>query len=77
MLRADQTMPEKTDAITAQKIKNQIISLNDKFILLATNNAVCSRWCNWEIGIADTFKLSAQKIALLPLADNRGKWDGN
>lgn len=74
---ADKTMPEKTDGVTAQKIKNQIISINDKFILLATNNAVASKWCNWEVGIADPFKLPNKKMALLPLADNSGTWNGN
>lgn len=74
---ADQTMPEKTNGITAQKIKNQIIHLNDKFILLATNSAVSSKWCNWEVGIADSFKLSKDKIAILPLADNNRYWTGN
>lgn len=74
---ADQTMPERTNGVTAQNIKNQIITLNDKFILLATNNAVSSKWCNWEVGIADTYKLSKDKIAILPLADNNGHWTGN
>lgn len=74
---ADQTMPESTNGVTAQKIKNQIITGNDKFILLATNNAVSSKWCNWEVGIADPFKLLNKKIALLPLADNSGTWNGN
>jgi hypothetical protein len=74
---ADETMPEKTDATTAQKIKYQIISGNDKFVLLATNNAVASKWCNWEVGIADPFKLPNKKIALLPLAENSGTWNGN
>jgi len=74
---ADQTMPERTDGVTAKKIKNQIITLNDKFILLATNNAVSSKWCNWEVGIADTYKLPKDKIAILPLADNNRHWIGN
>lgn len=74
---ADKTMPEKTDGETAQKIKYQIISANDKFVLLATNNAVASKWCNWEVGIADPFKLPHNKIALLPLAENSGAWNGN
>lgn len=74
---ADQTMPERTNGVTAQKIKNQIITLNDKFILLATNNAVSSKWCNWEVGIADTYKLPKDKIAILPLADNDRHWTGN
>jgi hypothetical protein len=74
---ADKTMPESTNGITAQKIKNQIISINDKFVLLATEKAVASKWCNWEVGIADPFKLPSKKIALLPLADNGGTWSGN
>lgn len=74
---ADKTMPERTSGITAQQIKNQIISANDKFILLATNNAIASKWCNWEVGIADAFKLNNKKIALLPIADNSGSWNGN
>lgn len=37
---ADKTMPESTNGVTAQKIKKQIITGNDKFVLLATNNAV-------------------------------------
>jgi hypothetical protein len=74
---ADETMPEKTNGVTAQRIKNQIISINDKFVLLATNNAIASKWCNWEVGIADPFKIPTKKIALLPLADNSGTWNGN
>lgn len=74
---ADETMPENTNGVTAQKIKNQIISVNDKFVLLATNNAVSSKWCNWEVGIADPFKFPKKKMALLPLADNSGTWNGN
>ena len=74
---ADETMPEKPNVNTAIKIKSQIISKNDKFVLLATNNAVVSKWCNWEVGIADPFKLNNKKLALLPLADNSGTWNGN
>jgi hypothetical protein len=74
---ADKTMPESPNGVTAQKIKNQIISVNDKFILLATNNAITSKWCNWEVGIGDPFKLPKKKMAILPLADNSGTWNGN
>lgn len=74
---ADETMPERPNGTTAQKIKNQIITQNDKFVLLATNNAVSSKWCNWEVGIGDPFKLPSKKMALLPLADNSGTWNGN
>ena len=50
---------------------------NDKFVLLATNSAITSKWCNWEVGIGDIYKLSSRKIALLPLAENSGVWNGN
>ena len=72
----DEGMPEKTSGVTAQKIKSKIIT-NQKFILLATNNAVISKWCNWELGIGDTFKLSKDNLAILPLAENSGSWYGN
>lgn len=74
---ADETMPERTNGRTAQKIKDQIINHNDKFILLATNNAVDSKWCNWEVGIADTSKLLRKKMVILPLANNSGSWNGS
>lgn len=72
----DEGMPEKTSGETALKIKSKIIS-NDKFILLATNDAVMSKWCNWELGIGDTFKFSKDNLAILPLSDNSGTWYGN
>lgn len=72
----DETMPEKPNGATAQKIKEKII-LNDKFILLATNDAINSKWCNWELGISDTFKFSNDKMVVLPLADSWGTWLGN
>lgn len=74
---ADKTMPQNPNGTTANKIKNQILVKNDKFILLATNNAVSSRWCNWEVGIADPFKLYRNKMALFPFAENSGSWNGN
>jgi hypothetical protein len=74
---ADMTMPESTNSTTALKIKNQIASINDKFVLLATNKAIESKWCNWEIGIADTFKFRIEKMAILPLTENSGSWIGN
>ncbi len=72
----DESMPQVTSGVTAQKIKSKIIS-NDKFILLATNNAIASKWCNWELGIGDTFKFAKDKMLLLPLEDSPGNWAGN
>lgn len=72
----DETMPEKTNGLTASKIKSKILN-NDKFIFLATNAAIISKWCNWEVGIGDAYKLHSDKICLLPLADSQGHWTGN
>lgn len=73
---ADQTMPEVPNGITASKIKEKI-QTNDKFILLATNNAVVSKWCNWELGYGDAKKFQQDNLAIIPLAENNGDWKGN
>lgn len=72
----DETMPERPNGETALLIK-QKIQENDKFVLLGTNAAIASKWCNWEVGIADTFKQPRKKLVILPLADNSRNWDGN
>lgn len=71
----DETMPEKTSGVTAAKIKEKIRS-NKKFIFLATNNSVVSKWCNWEIGYGDSLKY-LENIAIFPLKENYGEWKGN
>lgn len=73
---ADETMPQRTSGITAENIKRQI-KKNKKFVLLATNDAIDSKWCNWEVGIGDTYKMTSDEICILPLADNRLTWQGN
>jgi hypothetical protein len=72
----DSTMPENTSGVTATRIKSKIQE-NEKFVLLATNLAVNSKWCNWEVGIGDIYKLSKDNIAILGLADNNRHWNGN
>ena len=62
----DSTMPKVTSVVTAEKIKNQI-KCCDKFILLATNKAIASKWCNWELGYSDAVKPG--KIAIFPMND--------
>lgn len=72
----DSTMPESTSGITATRIKSKIQE-NEKFVLLATNLAINSKWCNWEVGVGDIYKLSKDNIAILGLADNNRHWNGN
>ena len=59
----DSKMPKVTSSQTAARIKN-MISICDKFILLATNGAIESKWCNWELGYGDAEKLNKKNIAL-------------
>jgi hypothetical protein len=61
----DPTMPKVTSGITAKNIKDRITRCR-KFILLATNGAVESKWCNWELGYGDAKKYK-DHIAILPL----------
>lgn len=72
----DNTMPRITSGETAIKIKEKIKKY-DKFILIATNGAIESKWCNWELGYGDAFKFDKKKIALFPIAKDDGTWKGN
>ena len=67
----DEEMPLKTCAETAVRIK-QVIEYCPKFIFLATEDALSSKWCNWEVGIADKWKLTGNNMAILPLLE-KGK----
>lgn len=61
----DPTMPKITSAETALNIRERIKQC-DKFILLATNGAIESKWCNWELGYGDAQKYK-EHIALFPI----------
>lgn len=58
----DSSMPKMTSSKTAEKLKSRIEICN-KFILLATNSAIDSKWCNWELGYGDANKFQ-ENIAL-------------
>lgn len=64
----DYGIPKFTDGSTALRIKTKIKE-NNKFILLATEEAVESKWCNWELGLGDAFKFP-DNIAIMPITDN-------
>ncbi len=64
----DSGMPKYTDGSTAKRIKDKIRQ-NDKFILLATESAINSKWCNWELGYGDAYKYS-KDIAIMPITEN-------
>jgi len=71
----DNEMPSKPNEVTASRIRTKITDL-DWFLFLATPNSSASRWCPWEIGIADS-KKSHERILIIPTTDNSGNWYGN
>ena len=70
----DPSMPKETSGETATRIK-KIIDKCDRFILLATDGAIESKWCNWELGYGDAKKYR-DKIALFPFKP-KGTHDWN
>ncbi len=68
----DNTMPSQTSGDTALRIK-EIIKYSKKFILLATNRAIESYWCNWELGIGDTYRY-IKHIAIISIKE-KGTYD--
>ncbi|MDR0613446.1 MAG: toll/interleukin-1 receptor domain-containing protein [Dysgonamonadaceae bacterium] len=71
----DEEMPQKTSEVTAQKIK-QKIKANKKFVLLATEDAISSKWCNWELGYGDAHKY-IEHIAILPVKSDYTDFSGS
>jgi len=71
----DKNMPEYTNRTTASLIKTKIDNSN-KFLFLATYNALRSKWCNWELGLAYSSK-GENDFAPLPIQTKSGKWSGS
>ncbi len=61
-------MPKQTSGKTANNIKKRITAC-DKFILLATDGAIESKWCNWELGYGDAEKSDKNCICLFPMKE--------
>lgn len=72
----DETMTSITSGKTAEKLKEKIKQY-DKFILVATNDAIDSKWCNWELGLGDAAKFDARKIAIMPVRREETYWNGS
>lgn len=70
----DDGMPRTTSGTTASRIK-QKIKENRKFIFLATEGAISSKWCNWELGHGDAEKYM-NHIAVLPIKNNYSDYSG-
>ena len=70
----DTGMPKATSGKTAVRIKEKIRE-NKKFIFLATEGAIASKWCNWELGYGDSLKYF-DNIALLPVRNDNYSYTG-
>lgn len=67
----DKSMPFVTSGETAKRIKDKIKN-SRKFILLATEAAIASKWCNWEFGYGDACRFP-NDIAIIPIKESRDK----
>ena len=63
----DPSMPASTCGETARQLKNRIQQCQ-RFILMATDAAIESKWCNWELGYGDSKKYP-NNIAIFHMSD--------
>lgn len=71
----DPEMPAVTSPETARKIKERI-GTADKFVMLASNTSLKSRWVPWELGIGDIEK-GIPNVAVFPIIPDYGTWEGS
>lgn len=71
----DDGMPKSTSGQTAVRIKEKIKE-NQKFILLASEGAINSKWCNWELGLGDAAKY-IDHIAIFPIEKDFSSFSGS
>ena len=69
----DPSMPPVPDSETAENIVKRI-SERKKLLFLATPNSVDSRWCPWEIGVAQGF---SKEILIISTVDDDGDTIGS
>lgn len=68
----DPAMPSITSTETAARLKKRIRE-QERFVLLASDKALTSRWVPWELGIADGVR-EMSEIAVLPFKDSYTDW---
>jgi hypothetical protein len=71
----DSDMPRETNRETAERIKSKIDETR-LFMVLATRNALDSKWVPWEIGVADKTKGEAA-VLIIPVEDASGHFAGS
>ena len=71
----DPAMPAITSPTTAAAIKVRIKECR-KFVLLASDNGLVSKWVPWELGIADS-QNGMEHVVILPVTDYPQSWPGS
>lgn len=71
----DHGMPSITNSDTATRIKS-MIRRHQRFVLLASDNALASRWVPWELGFADAAK-GIDAMATFPVQEDYSAYQGN
>ncbi|MCK8521452.1 toll/interleukin-1 receptor domain-containing protein [Aquimarina sp. D1M17] len=64
---------DKGEAIT--NLITEKLSENQKFIFLATEEAIHSKWCNWVLRLAKT-KIPTEAIVMLPIRSDFDDYGG-
>jgi len=70
----DSSMSTVTNRATAAKLKQRIRHCS-RFMVLATRNALNSKWVPWEVGIADQMK-GENAVSVIGVIDPSGKFPG-
>lgn len=71
----DSSMPAVTNRVTASRLKQRIKACS-LFMVLATRNALNSKWVPWEVGIADQIK-GENAVSVIGVVDPSGKFPGS
>jgi hypothetical protein len=71
----DSDMANITNRETAEAMKSKIRE-NKLFIILATRNALASKWVGWETGVAEQCK-GNERIIVMPVAEANGCFEGS
>lgn len=70
----DTSMPRVTSKLTAAQIKRRMDQCK-LFVVLASTNAIASKWVPWETGVADQMK-GEDRVLVIPVADPTGRFSG-
>lgn len=71
----DIDMPNHTCRETASRLRRKIRNCR-KFIFMATQKSIESKWCNWELGQGDVLKYN-KNLAIFPILLDDNEFSGN